>query len=196
MRQIVVGFGLEPHEYPGILLILDYLTNMAYCVEMMLKLLSDDWNSHKVGEMYQKVFGAAHPNPTLMKEITTAVRHQKYLFEPNGGLMAEIEDLEKLYDKLKSEVRKKYDAFEVWEEVTAPPQFTAYLLNNITRFYKKQGPSVKVAGNPDAGSWRADYMDRLREESHRELQEIREAFEKQLREGKPFFFQHNETSIV
>jgi hypothetical protein len=33
MGKIIGDFGLPPHHMPGVLTILDYLTNMAYCIE-------------------------------------------------------------------------------------------------------------------------------------------------------------------
>ena len=61
MKDIVVRFGLPPHYLPKIPTILEYLTNMVYCLELMLKLLSGNWRTHNVGAMWP-----SSAIPTLM----------------------------------------------------------------------------------------------------------------------------------
>jgi hypothetical protein len=48
MCQVVQGFLTFPVNIPAVTLLLDYLSNMVSCFEFMLKLLSDDWCSHRV----------------------------------------------------------------------------------------------------------------------------------------------------
>jgi len=84
LRTILMEFALPPHHSPSVVLILEYLTEMVYCIELMLKLLSGEWQSHSVAAMYQTVFKQPHPDPDLLTDIKTALRDQKYLFEPNG----------------------------------------------------------------------------------------------------------------
>ena len=59
LQRIVSEFGLPPHHVPSVLTILEYLTGMVYCIELQLKLLSDNWRTHDVAAMYQKVAGRA-----------------------------------------------------------------------------------------------------------------------------------------
>jgi hypothetical protein len=138
MRKIVSEFGLPPHKAPNLVTVLEYLTNMSSCVELMLKFLSGDWRSHKVGDMYEAVFGGKHPNQRLMDHLKTALVDQKYLFEPNGGLLSEIEDFEKLHDELKLKIRAKQDRFQVFADIPAPDTFLPYLRDNPGRFYGRE----------------------------------------------------------
>lgn len=133
MKKILVKFGLPPHHAPDVVTILDYLTNMVYCIELMLKLLSSNWESHNVGKMYEAAFGRAHPNRLMMKEIEAALRDQKYLFEPMGGLIAQIADMESLYDELIEGIRKKHGTLRVEVSVPAPSNFFDYLRSNAGR---------------------------------------------------------------
>jgi hypothetical protein len=205
MKQIVVEFGLPTHRVPfglpthrapDILTILEYLTNMVYCIEMMLKMLSGDWGSHKVGKMYETVFGKPHANQVLMDEITIALRDQRYLFEPNGGLLAQIADLEELYDDLKGKICEIHPTFDISRAIPAPPAFLTYLRDNITRFHTKKGPTVMVQRAALADLNAVGCRDAPMEERRTEIQEIQSFFDLWVREGRTFEFFHEETSLT
>ena len=142
LRRILMEFALPPHHNPSVVVVLEYLTNMVYYVELTLKLLSGEWKSHDVAGMYQTVFKQPHPDPDLMAEIKTALRDQKYLFEPNGGLLAKVEGLENLGDELMDKVRERHPVYNVQTDIPAPASFLPYLRANIHRFYTKKGPTV------------------------------------------------------
>lgn len=148
MKKILVGFGLPPHHAPDVITMLDYLTNMVYCIELMLKLLSDDWVSHNVAKMYETAFGRPHANQQMMAEIKTALLDQKYLFEPKGGLISQVADMEKLNDELVHELRKKHDILRVEVSIPAPPEFMTYLRTNAGRIFEDHPPHMQDLPRP------------------------------------------------
>ena len=48
MAQIIKGYDHDPPTSPDLSLLLDYLSNMVPATELMLRLLSSDWDSHDV----------------------------------------------------------------------------------------------------------------------------------------------------
>jgi hypothetical protein len=140
LQKIIVEFAWPPHHAPGVLLILEYLTNMVYCIELMLKLLSDNWRSHDISGMYQTVVNRPHPDPEVLAEIKTAINDQKYLFEPNGGLLAKVPELEALYQELVIRVREHHPIYNVQADILVPPRLLAYLRDNLPLFYVMEGP--------------------------------------------------------
>jgi hypothetical protein len=80
--------------------ILEYLSNMSMCMEMMLKLLSGDWRSHDVSKMYEIATGAPHPKPAFMASLKDAIMNQKYLLSPAGRIIEYVPELELLNDFL------------------------------------------------------------------------------------------------
>src|SRR5688572_28686519 len=80
MQQIVKGYGPPPSTIPSIALLSNYFMNMVFCIELMLKQLSDDWASHDIPDMYQTAIGSAHGSPQLLQDIRSAIMDQKYLF--------------------------------------------------------------------------------------------------------------------
>ena len=140
MERIIVGFARPPHSLPDVTTLLEYLANMVYCIELMLKLLADTWTDHNIAKMYETVFGQPNPDPELMADIKTALTDQKYLFEPNGGLLAKIEGLELLHDVLDTRLRQRHDGYVIQVDIAAPPNFLAWVRKNVARFYVKRGP--------------------------------------------------------
>jgi hypothetical protein len=144
--QIVKRFGVVGNEPdPGLEVLLDYLTNMVSALELLLKVLADDWRipgksrfNHRVGDMYQEVFGRPHGCPDLMTVLERAIRNQKFIFEPADRLMDHIPDLEALWDELTAEFyqRQWMEDIGVQREVVAPPAFIQFLRDNLPRFYR------------------------------------------------------------
>jgi hypothetical protein len=193
MNKIILAFGEMPLKLPDVLTILEYLTNMVYCIELMLKMLSQDWGSHKVACMYETVFGVAHSNPALMKEIEDAVKSQKYLFEPHGGLLANIADMESLYTELIAKIRENRKAFSVTKQIEVPKQFLAYLRDNFKRFYRKEGPKLP---RPPALPRLEEEMKQHEEAVERDLKAIPENLERWLNSQHPVSFHHGQSAML
>jgi hypothetical protein len=148
MDEIVKSFCSSGNtSMPGIDILLEYLTNMVYALELRLKVLSDDWrepgkskHGHKVGEMYKEIFAKLHGHPTLMQVLERAILNQKFLFEPAEKLLDCIPDLEALWDELQTEFNRRNwgKIFEVNSEVSAPENLKSYLRSNLPRFYKQK----------------------------------------------------------
>ena len=171
MRQIVEGFGTPPHLVPSIVLLSNYFMNMVFCIELMLKLLSDNWRSHDIESMYQSAFGKSHPSPQLMQEIKSAILDQKYLFEPASGLDGRVPDLESLYDEVLSKLKEKFPGFSIDRTVSLPKSFTEYIIGHAARFCRFQSPSFGPSNPPSADFWKKHVA-----ESHRQLQQVSQSF--------------------
>src|SRR5262249_18489528 len=89
--------------------VLGYWSNMVAALELLLKVLSDDWKGgksqygHDVGRMYDVVFGRPHSGSTFIESLKSAIRDQKYLFEPDPGIVNRIPEIESLWDELTKE---------------------------------------------------------------------------------------------
>jgi hypothetical protein len=148
MDQIVKRYGVISHEpEPGLEVLLDYLSNMVYALELLLKVLADDWRTpgkshfgHRVGDMYQEVFGCPHPCPDLMPVLERAILNQKFIYEPADRLMDYVPELEALWDELTTAFyqRRWMEDIVVRREVVAPARFIQYLRDNLDRFYLAQ----------------------------------------------------------
>lgn len=191
MQRIVQGFGLPPHLSPRITELNNYFMNMVFCIELMLKLLSNNWNSHDVGAMYQSAFGKAHVSPGVMNDLKAAIMDQKYLFEPAAGLDGSIPELESLYDELLKELRSKFPDWSINSTVSLPLAFAEYVRDNATRFHQTKSETFGPANPPPA-----DFQDRLMERSHAELEQIRAAFEKHVNDNTTFDFNEHVESLT
>jgi hypothetical protein len=146
MDQIVKRFGVINHEpEPGLEVLLDYLTNMVYALELLLKVIADDWRTpggsksgHRVGEMYQEIFGRPHASPDLMTILERAIVNQKFIYEPADRLMDHIPELEALWDELTTEFYQRHwmEDTTVQRKVVAPAAFIQFLRDNLARFYR------------------------------------------------------------
>lgn len=192
MQKIVADFGLE-QRVPSISLLLDYLSNMVYCIELMLKLLSSNWNSHDEAAMYATIYGQPHPTPDLLDFIGDAVKNQKYLFEPAAGLACQIPELENLYDQLQCTVRRSAPTFEVLKSYPAPISFAAYLRDNAARFYRKQCPKITDATPPFDGD---TVKQEMIQEFTRELAQIQQTFDTHIGSHQTFDFFEGEISMT
>jgi hypothetical protein len=133
---------------PGLEVLIDYFVNMVYGLEMLLKVLAQDWDTpgkstyrHKVGEMYKVVFGRPHADPAFMKELEDAILDQKFLYGPAKGLLDRVEAIEALWDELKLEYcqRSWKRIAQVKKEVTTDAAFGQYLMRNVARFITTRG---------------------------------------------------------
>jgi hypothetical protein len=190
MNVIITTFSEMPKNLPDVLAVLDYLTNMVYCVELMLKLLADSWNDHDVAKLYEAVFAIPHPNSTLMKEIERALKSQKYLFEPNSGLLVNIADMEALYTELITRIREDRKRFSVAKSAPMPKEFLLYIRHNFQRFYRKEGPSTRD------GSISPDAMAAFQQIVERELTALPVNLERWLQSEQAHSFYHGQTSML
>ena len=145
LNEILHGFADFRLQMPTAYQMLDYLTNTIQYLEMMLKLLSGDWGSHKVGTMYRTVTGQAHADATLMAALEAATMDQKYLMSPAAGIIDHIPELEEMGDALHARLRDKYRKFGVRKDEVLPDSFARYLVDNIERFYRT-GPFAMPPG--------------------------------------------------
>lgn len=124
----------------GLDVLLEYLTNMVYALELLLKVMADDWSSHDVGKMYQKVFDRPHSAPDLMPTLKKAIVDQKFIYEPADRLLDHIPELEALWDELTTEFyqRRWMENTTVQREVFAPPKLMDFLQANLPRFYRAE----------------------------------------------------------
>lgn len=139
MDQIVKRFGVISHDpEPGLEILLDYLTNMVYALELLLKAMADDWKTHNVGKMYESIFGKPHDSPHLMTILMGAILNQKFIYEPADRLMDHIPELEALWDELTTEFyqRPRLEHRTMQREVEAPKELIQFLQDNFSRFYR------------------------------------------------------------
>jgi len=101
MGQIVDGFQ-DSARFPKVAMLLDYLSNMVLCLELMLKLLSQTWENHDLAPLYEKVFGTPYAKSSLLDYIKKAMFNQKYFFEPSSDLATHIPEMEELFLTLHS----------------------------------------------------------------------------------------------
>jgi hypothetical protein len=159
MDQIVKRFGVISNEpEPGLEVLLDYLTNMVYALELLLKVMANDWRTpgksqfgHNVGRMYEEIFGRSHACPTFMTVLERAIRNQKFIYEPADRLMDHIPELEALWDELTTEFyqRRWMEDTTVQLEVVAPPEFIQFLRANLHRFYQGETYHLKPRLSPE-----------------------------------------------
>jgi hypothetical protein len=118
---------------------------MVYALELVMKVLAKDWAvpnkstyGHRVGEMYQAIFGRPHADPAFMQELQKAIVDQKFNYEPVHGLINRIECMEDLWDELRLEYARgawgKISTVNI--KVKTDPSFAEYLVRNVARFTK------------------------------------------------------------
>lgn len=191
MRQIVEGFGEPPHLIPSIAALNNYLTNMVFCIELMLKLLSGNWRSHDVGAMYQTVFGSAAASPQLMGNIKSAIMDQKYLFEPAAGLDANVPELETLYADILKKLKQTYPRFSITKTISLPKSFTEFIRDNAERFCRKQSERFGPGKPPPSDFWETHVA-----ESHQQLQQVRQSFREHASNHSTFDFETRIESLT
>lgn len=147
--RIIARHSVWSYEpVPGMEVLLDYFVNMVYALELLMKVLARDWDNpgrtkfaHRVGEMYEAIFGRPHSDATFMQELQSAILDQKFIYEPANGLLNRIECMENLWDELKEEyTRGAWGRLStVNKEAQTDNAFGQYLLRNVARFTK--GPT-------------------------------------------------------
>jgi hypothetical protein len=139
------GIGYIPR--PGLDVLLDYFGNMVYAIELLMKVLADDWRvstksefNHGVGKMYKEIFNRDYTKSDLMRLLREAIVDQKFIYEPSGALAARVPEIEELWDELKCEYYRRHFGriMELRKTVTMPKDFSRYLLANVERFYTQQ----------------------------------------------------------
>lgn len=169
MDMILKGLDHCPWSEPTLTLLLDYISNMVSCLELMAKLLSGNWGSHDVCDMYKTIFNRAHSDPDFTALLKLSLTNQKYFFEPatdpsqsqTGKSIAEyIPEMERLFDELRQEMAQKHPRYFVHKELLLPRSVGEYLRDNVARFYQGE----QVLGRPNAEQVRAisdDFMKKL-----------------------------------
>jgi hypothetical protein len=123
---------------PSPVFLLDYLTNMVFAIELVLKLLADNWKDHEVSDLYKAVFRTDYKDAALLNAIRAAILNQKYFAKPREGLQDRIPDLERLYKSLMRRLCVKYQHFTVHTDVVIPEAVGQYLLANLPDFFEKR----------------------------------------------------------
>ena len=73
MARIIKEYDHDPPISPDLSLLLDYLSNMVPATELMLRLLSSDWDSHDVGKMHVTIFHKPYTKPDVMIWVQLAI---------------------------------------------------------------------------------------------------------------------------
>jgi hypothetical protein len=146
MGEIVQKLVARPATMPTHPQLLEYLTNMASALELMLKLLSGNWNNHNVGEMHKTVFGACHPDEEFMRQLEWAIKDQKYLLDPSTdpdqptgrSILHYIPELAALFDRLAHIMCHRYASYSVFRDEMLPMRVATYLRDNVKRFLESE----------------------------------------------------------
>jgi len=118
---------------------------MVAALELLLKVLADDWkdgktkHGHDVGRMYEVVFGRPHADAAFLESLKRAILDQKFLFEPDPGIVNLIPELENLWDELTAEFYRRFPIyqFRVSKSVTVDQRCVEYFRDHVTRFIPK-----------------------------------------------------------
>jgi hypothetical protein len=171
MDSILKGLDHCPWNEPTLTVLLDYISNMVYCLELMAKLLSGDWNNHDVGAMYQKVYSRAHGNPDFVNHLKLSLTNQKYFYEPatdparpgtSQSIADFIPEIEQLFDEFRQEIAHRHPVHSVHKELTLPIRVGEYLRDNVWRFYQAE----PIPGQPSAEQMEAaqvQFMEKLKD---------------------------------
>lgn len=155
LSSVIKRYGVICHvPAPGLEVLLDYFNNMVYGIELLLKVLSEDWgpdgksrskNGHNVGAMYEAVFQRQYAASDLMAHLQAAILDQKFIYEPCDTLLDRVPELEALWDELKGEFyRRKWGTVEsVVKEIKMPDNFARFLWANIERYYRSESVTME-----------------------------------------------------
>jgi hypothetical protein len=142
LSEFLHGFVGDRLKLPQPAEMLDYLTNTIMYLEMSLKLLSGNWESHRVDKMYQIIFGKPHPDPGLMEALQAATKNQKYLLSPAEGIIDHVPELEALGDALYAKLKSKYPNRSLKVDEELPDSFSRFLLDNAPRLFKMRPVTI------------------------------------------------------
>ena len=157
MSQIVQRYGVISNE-PGLDVLLAYFVNMVYAIELLLKVLADDWQvpgktrfGHDVGKMYKEIFNRDYTKSDLMRILKEAIQDQKFIYEPSGVLSNRVPELEELWDELKAECYKRNfkKVITLQKTIDMPPSFAQYIMDNIERFYVQKAVVLDHRSNAE-----------------------------------------------
>lgn len=148
MGEIVEKWGIIGHHpVPSIDLLLEYLSNMVYALELLMKVLADDWRvpgetrfSHRVGKMYEEIFSKQHVSPDLMTTLEAAIRDQKFLLQPSNGLAQRIPEIEALWEEIASHFYQTWQGKKVFQmyKVTPSTDVLTFLETNFDFFVPEE----------------------------------------------------------
>jgi hypothetical protein len=162
MREIVAGFRAFPVKVPKMSLLVAYLSDMAFCLELMLKFLSGNWDDHNVRKMYAAIFETEYTKSDFLVRLEQTIKSQKYLIEPATGIAEYIPEIEALYDALRGKVRTKQDRFSVQSEYELPASVGEFLRDHVARFYTGEtirvppGANLKAISDHQMAAWEED----------------------------------------
>jgi hypothetical protein len=178
LNEILHGITVTGIKSVKLEQILDYLTNLIMCLEMMLKLLSDDWDSHKVGTMYQTVTKKPYPNQALMESLKQAIMSQKYLLSPAAGIVDHIPELEELSDSLYERIKEEYRGYYTEVGQLLPDNFGQFLLKNVEKYYRSKHITFTPGENLE------NWMERARKAYDAEVAQIKSTLGEHLSKGR------------
>ncbi len=130
------------HAGPRYESILAYWSNMVAAIELLLKVLADDWKAgksqyrHNVGRMYEVVFGRLHSDSVFVESLKSAILDQKFLFEPDPGIVNRIPEIEQLWDELTTKFYSQQTIYHchIDKEVNLDKRCAEFFRDNIARF--------------------------------------------------------------
>jgi hypothetical protein len=144
MARLIKEYDHEPPTSPDLSILLDYLSNMVPATELMLRLLSSDWDSHDVGKMYVAIFHKPYTKPDVMICLKEVLESQKYLVEPksqpgksqHATIAHYIPELEALFDDLRNVMQQHsfHKEGSVIKEIHLPASFSEYIRTHVNRF--------------------------------------------------------------
>ncbi|MFO0813440.1 MAG: hypothetical protein U0796_09485 [Gemmatales bacterium] len=164
IAKIITRYGSISNEPAlGLEVLIDYFVNMVYGLELLLKILSDDWKGpkrtrfgHRVGEMYKEVFQREHAKHEFIAELEDAILNQKFLCEPATGLIDRVADIESLWDELVLEyrLRSRDKVNKVEIDIRANADFGMYLAQNPGRFIDPATNTLDASTKEDKIQWK------------------------------------------
>jgi hypothetical protein len=145
VARIIEAYGTVGQPIPGLDVLLSYFSNMVYGLELLMKVMSQDWGAdglqksasgHDVGKMYGIIFKRPYTKSDLMKRLQCAILDQKFLYEPDGGLKDRVPELEALWDELEREFNTSRwgKTYTVFKAIDMSKEFGDYLGQNVERF--------------------------------------------------------------
>jgi hypothetical protein len=182
INSILSSMCGDPGTIRNLTLLVEYSANMVYCLELMLKVATNRWSDHEVGEMYQITFGNVHPNANFMIIFKNAINDQKYLVSPVHGIAGFIPEMEALYDQMENYLSKNGFMLEVNFDFVLDSRSVEYLKNNAYRFHFRPYEIDEHA---------LDYSPKLNEE----LDQIRTSLQFLLENRVDFILRYSTFSI-
>lgn len=183
---------------PGLTVFIDYFANMVYALELLMKVLANDWANgksrfrHDVDEMYREIFGRDYMKSNLLAALKEAILDQKFLFEPDPAIVDRVQEIEELWDELTEEFYRQFfgKTFRYEKEVTLSRKTVEYLAKNVGRFYtfrtitqNCQPAEARIQMHQQHIAWLEKEIERLRQSPKSPREEFDEVVEHSHREG-------------